>query len=358
MSFLAKRHQKPGTAPGTLQEHGAESRVQPRIMVLDYDGETLNEFMDVTAAQAGEYLDSPRVTWVHCQGDADVSLLQRLGDAYHLHPLAMEDVLNGGQRSKVEIYDEQQVFVVLNLPVLRDDELYIEQVSLFLGPGFVVSFHTGPRDAFEAVRQRLRGPVGRFRTSGADYLLYALIDLVIDRVFPVLEEYDEALEELEEKVLNSPDDETLGTIHFVKRELVLIRKTLWPQREALNVLIRDEHPLISESTKIWLRDVYDHGIRLLEMVEAFREMATGLLDVYLSSLSIRTNEVMRVLTIIATIFIPLSFLAGVYGMNFDTGASSWNMPELGWRYGYPAFWFIVIAAIGGMLWYFRKKKWL
>ncbi|HEX7048280.1 MAG TPA: magnesium/cobalt transporter CorA [Gammaproteobacteria bacterium] len=357
MSFLAKRRQRPGTEPGMLLERRVEARIPPRISVIDYDAETLQEFADLTAAQAGEYLASPRVTWMHCQGDADVGLLQRLGAAYTLHPLAMEDVVNGGQRSKVEIYDDRQVFLVLNLPVLRDEELHIEQVSLFLGPTFVVSFHAGPDDIFEPIRQRLRGPVGRFRSSGADYLFYALTDLVVDQAFPLLEEYDDALEELEERVLRNPDDATLETIHFVKRELLLIRKTLWPQREALNQLIRDEHPLIPDATKVYLRDVYDHGIRVLEMTEAFREMATGLLDVYLSSLSMRMNDVMRLLTIIATIFIPLSFLAGVYGMNFNTD-SPWNMPELGWRYGYVAFWGVVVTALGGMLWYFRKKNWL
>lgn len=357
MSILAHSHHKPGTAPGTLVDRDFEFRVPPSISVIDYDAEHINEVSGLSAGEAGQYLDSPRATWVHCQGDADVALLQRLGDAYKLHPLAMEDVINVGQRSKVEIYDERQVFVVLNLPVLRNEKVHIEQVSLFLGPTFVVSFHAGPDDIFEPVRQRLRGPVGRFRNAGADYLLYALIDLVVDKAFPLLEEYDIALEELEEHVLRDPDNETLETIHFVKRELLQIRKTLWPQREAINQLIRDEHPLISDNTKVYLRDVYDHSLRVLEMVEAFREMSTGLMEVYLSSVSNRMNDVMRVLTIIATIFIPLSFVAGVYGMNFDT-AHRWNMPELGYEYGYPIFWLIVLILIGGMLWWFRRKKWL
>lgn len=358
MSIFARRRHKPGTAPGTLIERDFEARIPPSISVIDYDAESLQEYADLTASEAGRYLHSPNVTWVHCQGDADVPLLQRLGEAFKLHPLAMEDVVNAGQRSKVEIYDENQLFVVLNLPVLRDEKLVIEQVSLFLGPTFVVSFHSGPSDIFEPIRQRLRGPVGRFRNAGADYLLYALIDVVVDQAFPLLEEYDDALEELEDKVLHEPDDETLEYIHFVKRELVQIRKTLSPQRETVNQLIRDDHPLIRDATKIYLRDVYDHAIRVLDMIEAFREMATGLMDVYLSNVSNRMNDVMRVLTMIATIFIPLSFFAGVYGMNFDTGASPWNMPELGWRYGYPLFWLAVLVLVGAMLWYFKRKKWL
>lgn len=356
MSLISKRRSKPGIAPGTLLDR-EDSRPPPRISVMDYDATMINEFADLTTDAAEKYLASPRVTWVHCQGDADVSLLRQLGEAYSLHPLAMEDVINGGQRSKVDVYDERQVFVVLNLPVLRDDALHVEQLSLFLGPTFVVSFHAGPEDIFEPVRQRLRGPVGRFRSAGADYLFYALLDLIVDQAFPLLEEYDDALEELEDDVLHDPDKFTLQYMHFVKRELLQIRKTLWPQREALNQLIRDEHPLISESVKVYLRDVYDHTVRVLEMLEAFREMATGLLDVYLSSVSNRMNDVMRVLTIITTIFIPLSFLAGVYGMNFDTD-SRWNMPELGYRYGYPLFWLVVVVLVAGMLWLFRKKKWL
>lgn len=357
MSILGRHHHKPGTAPGSLIDRNFESRIPPRISVIDYDAESINEVSGLTTSEAGQYLESPRVTWLHCQGDADVSLLQRLGEAFQLHSLAMEDVINGGQRSKLDVYDDRQVFLVLNLPVLRNDELHIEQVSLFLGPTFVVSFHRGPDDVFEPVRQRLRGTVGRFRISGADYLLYALIDVVVDHAFPLLEAYDEALEELEDQVLKDPDVETLEYIHFVKRELLQIRKTLWPQREAINALIRDEHPLIADMTKIYLRDVYDHTLRVLEMLDAFREMATGLMEVYLSSVSNRMNDVMRVLTIIATIFIPLSFLAGVYGMNFDT-THRWNMPELGYKYGYPVFWLIVLALIGGMLWWFRRKKWL
>lgn len=356
MSIFERRRHQPGIAPGTLIERESKTRIPPVISVLDYDAGNLDERANITAADAGRYLDSPKVTWVHCQGHADVPLLQRLGEAFRLHPLAMEDVINTGQRSKADVYDDRQVFVVLNVPVLRDETLHIEQVSLFLGPTFVVSFHAGPDDIFEPVRQRLRGPVGRFRSTGADYLFYALIDLAVDQAFPVLEEYDDALEELEEHVLREAGGNTLEQIHFVKRELVQIRKTLWPQREAINQLIRDEHPLIGEPIKVYLRDVHDHTLRALEWVEAFREMATGLMDVYLSNVSNRMNDVMRVLTIIATIFIPLTFLAGVYGMNFDTD-SPWNMPELTYRFGYPLFWLAVVAIVAVMAWWFRKKKW-
>jgi magnesium transporter len=355
MSYFQRRYHKPGTAPGTLIDR--ESTHPSRLHLFDYNGETLLERDDISLEDCREYFESPEVTWLHCQGMASTSMLQELGEAYHLHPLAMEDVINEGQRSKVEVYDEQQIFVVLNVPVIRNEELLIEQVSLFLGPTYVVSFHNGPDDLFEPVRQRLRGPIGRFRRSAADYLLYALVDLVIDQAFPLLEEYGEALDELEETVLRDPEKNTLDVIHFVKRELVIIRKTLWPQREALNQLIRDDHPLVEDSTKLYLRDCYDHTVQVIELLEAYREMTSSLMDVYLSSLSNRMNDVMKVLTIIATIFIPLSFFTGLYGMNFNTDHPM-NMPELDMPYAYPVLvGFLVIVAVGMLAW-FRKKKWL
>ena len=354
MSYFQRRYHKPGTAPGTLVD---QEGVQPATLHLfDYDEHEIHEVADISLDDCRQYFESPQVTWLHCQGAASTKMLHRLGEAYQLHPLAMEDVINEGQRSKVDIYDDRQIFMVLNMPVIRGEELYIEQVSLFLGPTYVVSFHNGPEDIFDAVRQRLRGPIGRFRKSDADYLLYALTDLVIDRAFPLLEEYGEALDELEETVLKDPEKNTLDIIHFVKRELVMIRKTLWPQREAINQLIRDDHPLVEDSTKLYFRDCYDHSVQLIELVDAYREMTSSLMDVYLSSLSNRMNDVMKVLTMIATIFIPLSFFTGLYGMNFNTEYPA-NMPELDWAYGYPALLGLLAVVAGGMLVFFRKKGW-
>ncbi|MDX1454874.1 MAG: magnesium/cobalt transporter CorA [Gammaproteobacteria bacterium] len=355
MSYFQRRYHQPGTAPGTLVDR--EGQAEATLSLFDYDENDIHEVKDISLEDCGQYFASERVTWLHCQGAASKRIFDYLGEAFQLHPLAMEDVINEGQRSKLDIYDDRQVFVVLNVPVIRGEELVIEQVSLFLGPTYVVSFHNGPDDFFEPIRQRLRGPIGRFRRSKADYLLYAMVDLVIDRAFPLLEEYGEALDELEEQVLRNPEKNTLDIIHFVKRELVMIRKTIWPQREALNQLIRDDHPLINESTKVFFRDCYDHTVQIIELIEAYREMTSSLMDVFLSSVSNRMNDVMKVLTIIATIFIPLSFFTGLYGMNFNTEHPA-NMPELDWEYGYVALLSFLAILVIGMLVYFRKKRWL
>lgn len=357
MTTHSKRRTRPGHAPGQLLEEELPGSGPVTLSVIEYDEDAIAEHRGITLDECSRFFDSPKIAWLHCQGQATAKLLQKLGEAYHLHPLAMEDVINQGQRSKVEVYDESQIFVCLNLPCFQNEQLMISQISLFLGPGYLVSFSSAPTDIFDPIRQRLHGPVGRFRRAPADYLLYALIDLIVDHAFPLLEEYDEFLENLETTVLDNPQKSTLDDIHFLKRELLLIRKSLSPQREALNQLIRDEHPLISDNTKIYLRDVYDHSLRVLEMLETFRETSTGLMDVYLSSLSNRMNDVMKVLTIIATIFIPLSFFTGLYGMNFNTD-SPYNMPELNFRYGYLLLLGFLVTVAVGMLALFRKHKWL
>lgn len=357
MELIRRRRTAPGTAPGTL-DHGQDASPRPlRLSVVDYRKQEFEEHDNLTVAEARPYFASPRNTWLHLQGDPSPDELRAIGDAYSLHPLALEDVRNGGQRTKIEDYAEQK-FIVLRHPVLRDDVLDTEQVSIFLGKNFIVSFHNGEDDIFRPIRERLRkNPEGRLRRFECDYLLYALIDLIVDSSFPVLETIGEQLETLEDEVLEKPTRNILDQIHLMKRELILLRRAQWPQREMLNSLLRDDHEFISDDTKVFFRDCYDHTIQVMDLVESYREMSSGLLDVYLSSISNRMNDVMKVLTVIATIFIPLSFLAGVYGMNFDTAASPWNMPELGWRLGYPGFWLLAVAIAGGMLLLFRRKGW-
>lgn len=357
MELFRKKRPRPGSAPGSLHTDPTHKAAPLKLSVMDYELGQLDERTDLSIEQAKPYFNSPLNTWLHIQGDPSPDVLRTIGAAYNLHPLAVADVINGGQRTKFEHYPEQH-FIVLRHPVLRDDVLETEQISLFIGKSYVVSIHGGDHDIFEPVRKRLRdNPESRLRTLQCDYLLYALIDLVVDSSFPVLEELGEQLEKLEDQVLDKPVRETLDQIHLMKRELILLRRAQWPQRELLNGLIRDEHRLIQDSTKIYLRDCYDHTIQVMDLIENYREMSSGLLDVYLSSLSNRMNDVMKVLTIIATIFIPLSFLAGIYGMNFDTSASRWNMPELAWSFGYPMFWLIAIATVVGMLVMFRRKDW-
>ena len=258
----------------------------------------------------------------------------------------------------MELYDEQY-FLTLGLPADNNTHTEIEQISLFMGEMYVISFHAGAVDPFEAVRKRLRNRKNRIRNRGADYLLYALLDRVVDQGFPVLERFGEKIEKLEMELLDRPDQETLNHIHQTKRNLLLLRRMIWPQRELINLLLREESPLIKEDTKLYLRDCYDHSVQILDLLETYRDMTASMLDVYLSSTSHRLNEVMKVLTIIATIFIPLTFIAGVYGMNFGRKEpiSPWAMPELDWYYGYPLIWLIMIAMVMVMVGYFKYKRW-
>jgi magnesium transporter len=356
MATFAKRYSLPGTSPGTLRARAGPVRPL-RITVCDYDENTFEERAGLSLDECRAYFYSQKVTWVHVEGDASPELLRELGEAYELHPLAMEDVINTGQRTKLDVYT-QHLFAVVSLVERTASGTRTEQVSLFLGKGFVVSFHEGERDIFAPVRERLRNGVSRrIRERKTDYLFYALLDVVIDEAFPVLEAIGEELELLEGEVFDDPSRRSLDRIYAVKRELVTLRRAQWPQREVLNQLVRDDSPYIQDETKTFLRDCYDHTIQIIDLTESFRETTSSLMDVYLSSISNRMNEIMKVLTIIATIFIPLSFVVGLYGMNFDT-SSPWNMPELGFRYGYPLLWVVIVGVVVGMLVFFRKRDWL
>jgi len=306
---------------------------------------------------AAAYFRSKRATWLHVQGTPTEGLLRAIGDAYGLHALALEDVLHVGQRAKLEAYD-RQLFTIVSAPETSPHGIAGAQLSLFLGQTWIVSFYSGSSDPFDAIRQRLRAVGSRLRRNGVDYLYYSLIDTCIDLVFPHIDALGERIETLELTVFDEPSRAALDEIHKLKRELVLLRRLLWPQRDTISSMIRDEHSLITKETRLYLRDCYDHSVHALDLVESYREMASSLLEVYLSSLSNRLNDVMKVLTIIATVFIPLSFIVGVYGMNFDRSASPWNMPELGMPYGYPLLWLIMLLVVGGMLYYFRRKRWI
>ncbi len=355
MSLLGKRYNPPGTPPGSLLAHDTVQHEALRISLIEYDDSYFEEREHISVDECRAYLATPTLTWIHVQGTAQPEVLRNLGEQFNLHKLALEDVLNTGQRPKAESYDGQ-LFVVLSLPSLDDGHIVTSQVSLFIGPDYLVSFHVGSNDPFEPVRKRLRNHTGRLRGLGTDALLHTLIDLVIDQGFPVLEDFGERIEELEEELLQNPGKHTLAVIHQLKRDLLLLRRMLWPQREVINTLLRDGHVLIHEETRLYLRDCYDHAIQIMDLMESYRDMTASMLDVYLSSASNRLNEVMRVLTVIATLFIPPTFIVGVYGMNFDR-SSPWNMPELGWRYGYAFSWVIMLAMIIGLLIFFKRKKW-
>jgi len=358
MKIFGKHYHPPGTSPGTLRP--ILSDVPFAIHVIDYSETAFLEEEMATVADCRPYLANPdSTTWIHVRGGVRMDTLRELGRLLHLHPLALEDVTNSGQRSKLEDY-ENQLFVIVHLPVVDDDgRTHAEQVSLFVGKGFLLSFHDAEADPFEPVRARLRAHSGKIRSRSSDYLLYAILDNIVDHGFPLLERYGEQIEVLEEQLLEKPGQDTLADIHQVRRDLLLIRRMLWPQREMLVQLYRDECPCIEQDTRMFLRDCYDHTVQIMDLLESYREMAASMLEVYLSSVSNRLNESMRLLTMIATIFIPLSFIAGVYGMNFGNNDKSWwAMPELRWDFGYPAVWLVMIVIGGIMLYLFKRNRWL
>ncbi len=349
-----RRRQAPGAPPGTLTAD-PEAR-QPRIDVITYGPKDVEEEQVQDIGSIRRFLQQRPVVWVNVDGFGDVDTVAELGRAFGLHRLALEDVVHSCQRAKVEEY-EDNLFIVARmmepgLPVRT------EQLSIFLGDGFVLTFQEHAGDCLGAVRERIRDGRGRIRQMGADYLAYCLLDAVVDFYFPSMDAFSDEVERLEAQVLSEPTPETVASIHAAKRDLLTIRRAVAPLRETVNSLIRDGHDVISETTRVYLRDCSDHLFQIVEMVETYRELLGGLLDVYLSSVSNRMNDVMKVLTVIATMFIPLTFLAGIYGMNFNSDVSPWNMPELRWYWGYPAFLLVMIAIAGIEVFFFWRKGWI
>jgi magnesium transporter len=341
-----------GRAPGEVVSIGKDRTGAVKITIIDYDEAQVSEKVAESAEECFPYKETPTVTWINIDGVHDTSLIEIIGKHFGLHPLVLEDIANTGQRPKVEDYGEY-LFIVLKMLYLEadSDRISVEQVSLILGTNFVISFQEREGDVFNPVRDRIRTGKGRVRKMGADYLAYALVDAVVDNYFIVLEHFGDSIEGLEDELVTDPTPDKLQTIHGLKRELILLRRSVWPLRELISGLERSETELVTEGIGIYLRDVYDHTIQVIDTVESYRDMVSGMLDIYMSSVSNRMNEVMKVLTIIATIFIPITFIAGIYGMNFEF------MPELKWRYAY----FVALGIMGGvtvaMLMYFRRKKW-
>jgi len=347
-----KRAQKAGLPPGTLVYTG--ERLQgARITVMEYDEENLSQGELNTVAECPLLQEKPTVTWINVSGISQVGNLEKLGECFKLHPLVLEDILNIDQRPKVEDYGDY-LFIVLK-KIDQDPgtgEIAADQISLVLGANYLLSFEEGDGEIFAPIRERLAAAKGRLRQGGADYLAYALIDLIVDHYFVVLEGFGEKLEDLEDEVVRQPAPQTLQEVHRFKNDMILLRKSMWPLREVVSRLERRESPLIKEPTGLYFKDVFDHSIVAIDTVETYRDILSGMLDIYLSSVSNRLNEVMKVLTVIATIFMPLTFLAGLYGMNFKF------MPELEWRYGYFGVLIIMVVVSGSMLFYFRKRRWI
>jgi len=356
MAYFTKRYHPAGTAPGTLSKTGAVDAAPLRLHLIDYDAEHISVQDDVTAADCKALLARETITWVHAEGRPNEDALRDLGATFGLHALALEDVLNTGQRPKIEPFDDQ-LFVVMSLPLMADGLVVVHQVSLFVGDNYLISFCETDFAPFLPIVVRLQAKSGRMRSRGADYLAYALLDIIIDHGFPLLERFGSQLEDLEEQILEAADRGALETIHTMKRELVLLRRSLWPHRDVVNQILRNDDDLIQQETLIYLRDCYDHTIQVMDLLETYRDMASSILDIYLSSVSNRMNDVMRVLTVIATIFIPLTFIVGVYGMNFDRTAGPWSMPELSYPLGYVFVWFVMVVIAVGMILFFRSRRW-
>ena len=350
---LKKRSKKTGLPPGTLVHIGEEKTESVKITILNYD-ET--QFQEVEASKVEECLpfkDKPNVTWINIDGIHQVDIIEKIGHYFNLHSLLLEDIMNTEQRPKMEDYGDY-IFVVMKMLSYdeKDGEIKAEQISLVLGSNYVISFQEREGNVFDSIRGRMKNEKWRIRRMGADYLIYSLIDVIIDNYFTILEKLGEKIEDLEDELVMNVRPETLRSIHDLKREMLSLRKSVWPLREVVNGLERGESSLIHKSTYVYLRDVYDHTIQVIDTIETFRDMLAGMLDIYLSSISNRLNEVMKFLTVIATIFKPLSFLASLWGMNFK------KMPELEFALGYPMALCIMVAVAFSMIILFRKKGWL
>lgn len=357
---LRSQNHRPGDAPGRLVYGGdgetdeAGKPAEVRVTLVEYNQNLCedHELRDVETALASRE-DRDTITWINIDGLHRVDLVESIGKEFGLHPLVLEDILGTRQRPKIEVY-EGYVFLVARFVSYdsENDRVMDDQFSLVVGDGWVLSFQERPGEAFKPVMERLQRGKGRIRTLGADYLGYALIDAVVDHYFVVLDKVGERVADLEEELVRDLNDDIFSRIHSIKREMIFLRRAVWPLRECLSALTRGESDLFSHETQLFLRDVHDHAVQVVDTVETYRDMLSSLMDLYLSSLNNRMDAVMKVLTIIATIFIPLTFIAGVYGMNFQ------YMPELTWRYGYPAVWAVMIVIAGGMLFYFKRKNWL
>jgi len=347
-----KRTPEAGLPPGTLIFQGQQKVASITVTICEYTERTCQENKVAKIEDCFPLKDKPAVTWINIVGIHDPALIGKLGNYLSIHSLVLEDILSTNNRPKIEDHTDYIFIILKALSFNKEtDNIISDQVSIIIGPNFVISLQEN-NDIFSPIKKRIDTPQSIIRKMGAGYLAYALIDLLVDNYFIILETIEDKIESLEEELLTAPGSKTLHVIHQLKNELIQSRKAIWPVREVINEMERSESALFHKSMKIYLRDVYDHTIQTLDTIDSLRDMVSGMLDIYLSSISNRMNAVMKVLTIIATIFIPLTFIAGVYGMNFDF------MPELHWQWAYPVFWFVMLVIVIVMVIFFRKKKWL
>ncbi len=351
--FPKKKLANLGQPPGTLIFTGEKKVEKPKITVIDYNEKKLQEKEVKRIEECFSFKDISTVTWINIDGLHDLDITEKIGKYYNIHPLVLEDIVNTTQRPKMEDMGGH-IFVTLKMLSYGEEsgKIDIEQVSLVVGANFVISFQEKEGDVFNPIRERIRKNKGRVRKMGADYLAYALIDAIVDSYFSILEKFGEEIELLEDELMKNPTTEIATKIYALKNEFIFLRRSIWPLRELISGLERGESKLVKKSTLLFLRDLYDHTIQVIDSIEAYRDIISGMKDTYLSSLSNRMNEVMKVLTIIATIFIPLTFIAGIYGMNFQF------MPELAWRWSYPIIWIIIGITGISMFIFFKRKRWL
>jgi magnesium transporter len=344
---------KIGMAPGKMVFIGDRKKEKARINIINYENTVLNELDDASVNQCRDFAKGPGVTWINVNGIHDIRLIQALGECFKLHPLTLEDIVNTSQRIKIEEFPNY-IFIVLKMITFNEaaNEVEFEHVSLILGENFVISFQEDEGDVFDGVRDRIRSAKGRSRSMKSDYLAYTLMDAVVDHYFLAVERIGDRIEDIDDQILAEPKPEYIKEIHQLKRDILSLRKSVWPLREEIGAIEKSESAMIHPETKVYWRDLYDHTIQIIELVETFRDILGGMHDTYLSSMSNRMNEIMKMLTIIATIFIPLTFIVGVYGMNFE------YMPELKWRFGYYMIWGIMLIVGIGLLVYFKRRKWI
>ena len=357
------RYPVPGESPGHLRPREQTNHRPPVISLIEYDRAHLEERTFTSTEELLPHLDNQRVSWINIDGLGDIEVLRALGTRFNLHPLALEDVLDTGQRPKVEQFDDYLFIVVQMLYLNRTHQVCGEQVSMFLGKHFLITLQEeADFDVFEPVRMRIRAAKPTIRKLGADYLAYALLDSIVDHYYPVLESIGAAIESIEDTLVEAPIQSPVGDLHQHKRTLSQIRRYIWPVRDLISSLMHEESGLVTKATKVYVRDCYDHTVQLMDLVESYRDVLSGLIELYLSSVGIRTNEIMKVLTVITSIFIPLNFIAGIYGMNFarevDGKKLPWNMPELYQPWGYIAVMLLMLGIAIFQIFYFKKRRWL
>jgi len=349
-----RRVTAPGAPPGTVSAD--PNALKPTISLMAYNPQSITERRIEDVRGIAEVLPNFAVTWINVVGLGDAGVIEELGRIFKLHRLTLEDVVNVDQRPKVEHY-EDYMFLVARMPTLGEG-LSTEQFSMFLGPNFVISFDERPGDCLAPVRDRIRSKRGRIRDAGADYLAYAMLDAIVDAYFPVIEQYGEQLEYLEDAAVRGSAGDTPARLLMVRHDLIMFRRAVWPLRDTLSSLYRDETQLMTEDTRVYVRDCYDHAVQLLDVIETYREVTSGLMELYNSGVSKRTNEVMKVLTMMSSVFIPLTFIVGIYGMNFNTERSPYSMPELDAYFGYPVTLLVMVVIALLLVYYFYRKGWL